>query len=191
MFTSHFFKAVGFFTLLANISTYSKNVMNFNVKKSGFLSFESYIFHWLFTLISVVMCDKLINAGTIYHTMARKVFTALGNFLPGIFTFLTGFVTAKTTWDGTLLFTLVLATTGFNTGCGLSCDMAPIFAGIIWDISNTFGILPGVLCPAMVGVIVKDGLIRQRRIVFSICATRPWALDKDEIDIDELELDEC
>ncbi|KAL7677077.1 hypothetical protein ACOME3_003324 [Neoechinorhynchus agilis] len=120
------------------------------------------------------------------------------------------FVTAKTAWVGTLLFTLVLATTGFNTGGGLSCigsDMAPRFAGIIWGISNTFGILPGVLCPTMVGVIVKDGLASQWRIVFSICAVcyfisglsfiltgtaevQPWALNKDEHEIDELEEDD-
>ncbi|KAL7673012.1 hypothetical protein ACOME3_007886 [Neoechinorhynchus agilis] len=210
MFTSHFFKAVGFFTLLTNISTYSKDVLNFNVKKSGFLGSVPYIFYWLMTLICGVMCDKLINAGTMDRTKARKVFTALGNFLPGIFIFLTGFVTAKTAWAGTLLFTLVLATTGFNTGGGMYCsanDMAPRFAGIIWGISNTFGILPGVLCPTMVGVIVKDGSASQWRIVFSICAVcyfisglsfiltgtaevQPWALDKDEIVIDELEEDD-
>ncbi|KAL7672989.1 hypothetical protein ACOME3_007864 [Neoechinorhynchus agilis] len=167
-------KAVGFFTLLTNISTYSKDVLNFNVKKSGFLGSVPYIFYWLMTLICGVMCDKLINAGTMDRTKARKVFTALGNFLPAIFIFLTGFVTTKTAWAGTLLFTLVLATTGFNTGGGMYCsanDMAPRFAGIIWGISNTFGILPGF-------------------ILTGTAEVQPWALDKDEIVVDELEEDD-
>ncbi|KAL7669827.1 hypothetical protein ACOME3_004776 [Neoechinorhynchus agilis] len=206
MFASHFFKAVGFYTILTNISTYSKDVLKLNIKKSGFLGAIPYICYWMMTLICGVLCDKLINSGKMDRTMARKVFTGLGNFLPGIFIFLTGFVTHKTAWAGTLLFTLVLATTGFNNGGGMYCsanDMAPRYAGIIWGISNTFGNLPGVLCPTVIGLIVKDGLVSQWRIVFTICAVcyflsglcfiltgtaevQSWAMEKNEAEASEL-----
>ncbi|KAL7669912.1 hypothetical protein ACOME3_004859 [Neoechinorhynchus agilis] len=173
MFACHFFKDVGFYTLLTNISTYSKDVLLLDVKKSGFLGSIPYITIWVMTLVCGALCDRLINSGLMTRTTARKVFTGLGTFLPGIFIFLTGFVTHKTAWAGTLLFTLVLATTGFNTGGGMYCsanDMAPRYAGIIWGISNTFGNLPGVLCPTVVGYVVKRGLVSEWRIIFTMCA---------------------
>lgn len=49
-------------------------------------------------------------------------------------------------------------------------DIAPQYAAILMGISNTIGTIPGIVSPAITGVIVKDGTEAEWQMVFLITA---------------------
>ncbi|KAL7670202.1 hypothetical protein ACOME3_005143 [Neoechinorhynchus agilis] len=158
----------------------------YKVEKSGFLVSIPYIFYWLMTLISGVMCNKLISTGTMDRTMARKVFTALGNFLPRIFIFLAGFVTSKTAWA---VQEVGLAATWYQ-------DLLALSGAFLTSLNPAWSIVPDngrgdserwigksvcAVCSFISGLFF---------ILTGTAEVQIWTLDKGEIEIDELKEDD-
>ncbi|KAI0982570.1 hypothetical protein GJ496_000759 [Pomphorhynchus laevis] len=208
MFSSHFFKAFGFYTILTNISTYYEEILKLDLISSGYLTAIPYVCYWICTVASGKMADYLIKRKILSISPCRKLFTAIGSFGPAITVFALGFIDHRIRWVGILMITLTLAFLGFNSGGGMYIvcqDMAPKFASTLWGISNTFGTAPGIIVPLVIGLLTKNRILKEWRVVFIICAVsyvvsglafvlfgsaelQPWAnINDNPHDADELE----
>ena len=83
----------------------------------------------------------------------------IGLVLPAIAVTALCFVTCSDPYVGVAFLTIGLATTGCGYGAGFMVnynDIGGPFAGLIFGMVNTFGTMPGIIAPYIVGVITKD-----------------------------------
>ncbi|XP_025085593.1 sialin-like isoform X1 [Pomacea canaliculata] len=163
----------GTYTFLTNIPTYLKEVLRFDIKKSGLVSSLPYIGFWLVINISGHIFDMLQSRGSLTPTAARKIGNSMGLMLPAVLVLGVGFMDCHSALWGVVLLTVGVAMSGCQYGSGFIInpgDIAPRYAGIIFGISNTFATIPGFLAPTAIGYITSDQTQGQWQIVFFICA---------------------
>lgn len=104
-----------------------------------------------------VVADKIIEKKLLSRTNCRKLFNAIGMFVPMICAVLLAFVVDHTNaFMGVILLTLAVGIMGVNHSAGFCInimDVAGQYAGILFGISNTIGTIPGVVAPYLVGLI--------------------------------------
>lgn len=141
--------------------------------KNAALSALPYIACWLFSSLSGIVGDKLIESKRMSRTNVRKLFTALGLLLPMCAVIGLAFVTCAEPYIGVALLTFALAATGCSNGAGFlvnANDYAGSYAGMAFGLSNSFASVPGMVAPYMVGVITKTQAQSEWRLVFFITA---------------------
>ena len=116
------------------------------------------------------LADKLIEEKRLSRTSTRILMESLGNLLPAIALIWLSYVT-----DASLAFalmTLSVALSGFAYSGypPVTLDLSPKYSGIIYSISNTIATVPGVVSPALTGLIVKNHTQGEWRVVFYIAA---------------------
>jgi ACS family sodium-dependent inorganic phosphate cotransporter-like MFS transporter 5 len=200
IFIGHFAHNWGNYLFLTQTPSFLRDVLKFDIKSNGLVSTIPYIAAWIAINASSYASDLLSNK--ISRTLNRRIFSALGLYLPAAFIIGLSFVTCENVALGVALLTLGVATDSSMTGAGYLVNMNDIagpYSGIIFGISNTFGTLPGLLAPLITGLITKDRTQKQWQLVFIICALvyvilgtidlilldanmQPWAIieDKDE-----------
>lgn len=193
----------GTYTFMTNIPTYMKDVLKFDITKTGFLSALPYFGFWALTNVSGQLADFMRKRGNITTTTARKLFNSLGTLVPAVFVIIVGHLDGYPSVAVAVL-TLGVSMSGCLYGSGFvvnPVDIAPRYAGIIFGISNTTGTLGGFLAPLAIGIITTDKTKEQWQTVFYIAAAiytvgavffivfgsgelQPWAAeDKVEIEI--------
>jgi ACS family sodium-dependent inorganic phosphate cotransporter-like MFS transporter 5 len=103
----------------------------------------------------------------------RKIFNTLGLLLPASAVIGLAFVTCAVPYAGVALLTFGLATTGCGYGAGFMVnynDVAGSFAGLSFGLANTFGTVPGIIAPYLVGLLTTNQLQSEWRVVFFITA---------------------
>ncbi|XP_062301933.1 sialin [Osmerus eperlanus] len=160
-----------YYTLLTSLPTYMDTVLHFDLRENSFLSALPYLGAWLFSLLSGVVADSLLEKELLSTTAVRKIFTITGLLLPAGFLVALGFSGCS----GTLAVTfLTLSTTiGGTSAAGVfinQIDIAPRYAGVLLGITNTFGTIPGVVAPIAVGYLTKDHTVAGWRSVFCVAA---------------------
>lgn len=90
---SHFSENWGFYTLLTQLPTYLKNVMNFNLDKTGFLSAVPYLAMGILLGVSGYMADWLQVKKILTTTQVRKYFNCGAFLAQTVFMVLTGYIT--------------------------------------------------------------------------------------------------
>nr|KAG5687655.1 hypothetical protein BaRGS_027547 [Batillaria attramentaria] len=146
----------GTYTFLTNIPTYMKEVLHFDIKQNGLLSSLPYIGFWLSIVVSGQLADIVRSHGML---------------MPGIFVAAVGYMTCERSTTAVTLLTLGVALSGFQYGSGWMVnpvDIAPVHAGVIFGISNTFATIPGFVAPVYIGLITKNQTQSQWQIVFFI-----------------------
>ncbi|ROL48694.1 Sialin [Anabarilius grahami] len=156
-----------YYTLLTSLPMYMDTVLHFDLQQNSFLSALPYLAGWLFTVGSGVLADNLLERELLSITAVRKIFTFIGLFLPAVFLFAVGFSGCSGVLAVTFL-TLSSAFGGFSAaGVFINqIDIAPRYAGMLLGITNTFGTIPGVLAPIVVGYLTKDHSVTGWRHVF-------------------------
>lgn len=151
----------GFWTLLTQIPTFMKNVLNMDIKHNGPLSALPYFAMIILTCGFIWLSDALKRNGTSMSlNFSRKFFNSLGLWLPMLALLGLGFITqgdanAKLAIG---LLTLAVATNaasylGFHVN---HIDLSPNFAGTLMGITNCAANVMSILAPLIVGLIVKD-----------------------------------
>ncbi|KAK7125153.1 hypothetical protein R3I94_019251 [Phoxinus phoxinus] len=160
-----------YYTLLTSLPIYMDTVLHFDLQQNSFLSALPYLFGWLFSVGSGVLADELLERELLSITAIRKIFTFIGLFLPAVFLVAVGFSGCSGAMAVTFL-TLSSAFGGFSAaGVFLNqIDIAPRYAGMLLGITNTFGTIPGVLAPIVVGYLTKDHSVTGWRHVFWLSA---------------------
>ncbi|KAF5908653.1 sialin-like isoform X1 [Clarias magur] len=64
-----------YYTLLTSLPTYMDTVLHFDLRQNGFLSALPYLGSWLFSVLSGVLADHLLEKRILSVTAIRKIFT--------------------------------------------------------------------------------------------------------------------
>ncbi|KAJ8384965.1 hypothetical protein AAFF_G00196310 [Aldrovandia affinis] len=160
-----------YYTLLTSLPTYMDTVLHFDLRQNGFMSALPYLGAWLFSVMSGVMADNLLEREILSITAVRKIFTLTGLLLPAAFLVAVGFAGCS----GVLAVTFLTLSTslGGTSAAGVfinQIDIAPRYAGVLLGITNTFGTIPGVVAPIAVGYLTKDHSLAGWRNVFCVSA---------------------
>ncbi|XP_033121660.1 sialin-like [Anneissia japonica] len=168
---SHFANNYGFYTMLTNLPSYMKNILGFDITRSGYLSAVPYIANWLIIVSGGQIADYLRSHGYLSTTNTRKLFNSLGMMLPALFLVLTGYVGCNKPL-AILCLTLAVGCGGFSmSGFNINhLDIAPKYAGVLMGFTNTIATIPGFVGPLIVGTLTENNDTRQQwQIVFWIC----------------------
>uniref|UniRef100_A0A3B4BM01 Sialin n=1 Tax=Periophthalmus magnuspinnatus TaxID=409849 RepID=A0A3B4BM01_9GOBI len=137
-----------YYTLLTSLPAYMDNILHFDLQSNGSLSALPYLGGWLFSSLSGVAADLLIEKRVFRVTVTRKIFTTVGMVLPSVFLVGVCYVGCSHIW--TVLFLTLSTTTGGAGAAGVyinQIDIAPRYAGFLLGITNTFGTIPGIVAP--------------------------------------------
>lgn len=187
-----------YYTLLTSLPTYMSNILHFDLQSNSFLSALPYLGGWLFSTLSGVVADSLIERKVFSVTVVRKIFTLTGMLLPAAF--LTAVSYAGCDHILTVTFLTLSTTTGGTSASGVfinQIDIAPRYAGFLLGITNTFGTVPGVVAPIATGYFTEDHTLAGWRKVFWVAAginftgalvftlfgsgkIQPWAITEEE-----------
>ncbi|EFA03048.1 vesicular glutamate transporter 2.2 [Tribolium castaneum] len=194
---SHFSENWGFYTLLTQLPKFMKEILNFELGKTGFMSALPYLAMSIMIQFSGHLADWLQEKGILNTTQVRKLFNC------GAFIAQTVFMLGAAFWltpAGTIsCLTLAVGLGGFAwSGFSVNyLDVAPQHASVLMGLGNTVGTLPGILSPIISGYVVTTPTAQEWQIIFYIASgvylfgcvfygvfasgeVQPWAIQKEE-----------
>ncbi|CAK9810498.1 Putative inorganic phosphate cotransporter [Anthophora plagiata] len=151
---THGCNVFGYFTVVNQLPTYMKYILNFNIKENGMLSSLPYLGKYVFAVTTSSVADYLFKKNRMSVTAIRKIFTTFAVLSPGLLMIMQANYGCDRVTSVTI-FTIALTINGAVTAgyLGNCLDIAPNFAGTIFGIMNTLGSLGGFLSSHMVGTI--------------------------------------
>ncbi|XP_056638287.1 sialin [Diorhabda sublineata] len=161
-----------YFTVVNQLPTYMKDVLQFNIKNNGLLSSLPYFGKYLMAVLASYAADKLRKSGRMSTTVTRKVFTTFACSLPAIMMVIQA-LWGKTSAISVTVFTCALFFNGAVTAGYLSnvLDIAPNFSGTIFGMANTLSSIAGWVSTKVVAVITEtESTFRTWRYIFWILA---------------------
>ncbi|XP_053964654.1 putative inorganic phosphate cotransporter [Anastrepha ludens] len=165
--------AWGFWTLLIQIPSYMKNILEQDIKTNALMSSLPYLVNMLLTFAFCGLNDFLIKRDYISIRTSRKLFNTIGFWVPVVPLILLGYMRKD---QSNLALCLLVVTIGVNSSAYLGfltnhIDLSPNFAGILMGVANCMANLMGVLAPLLVGFIVTDTKnVNQWRTIFYVTA---------------------
>ncbi|XP_077241935.1 ascorbate transporter, chloroplastic-like [Tasmannia lanceolata] len=153
---SHFCHNWGTFILLTWMPTYYNQVLKFNLTESGLFCVLPWLTMALFANIGGWIADTLVSKGFSITTV-RKVMQSIGFLGPAFF--LTQLSNVRTPALAVLCMACSQGSDAFSQS-GLYSnhqDIGPRYAGVLLGLSNTAGVLAGVLGTAATGYILQRG----------------------------------
>ncbi|KAH1003189.1 hypothetical protein HUJ05_011129 [Dendroctonus ponderosae] len=170
----------GYETLMTELPTYMKQVLNFSLKDNGLLSALPYLAMWLFSIFISHVADWLLTKPCFTLTIVRKLINAIGQYGPAVALFAAAF----TGCDRWLTVAILTCGVGLNGGIysGFKVnhlDISPQFAGILMSFTNCLANLAGLLAPIYAGYMVKGtpSIAKWRKVfitaaaVYAACCT--------------------
>jgi len=152
----HFCHNWGTFILLTWMPTYYNQALGLDLNESGFLSVLPWLTMAVTANIGGTLADTLIKRGwSVTHV--RKIMQTIGFLGPAFFLTLLPGITSPV---GAVI--CMMGAQGFDafSQSGLysnHADIAPRYAGVLLGMSNTAGVLAGVLGTAATGFILRTG----------------------------------
>ncbi|NWW85782.1 S17A4 protein, partial [Rhynochetos jubatus] len=187
-----------FYMLLTSMPTFLSSVLCFDLRENGLLSSLPYVGNGLGHILAGLLADFLLARQVLGTAAVRKLFSALGKdklspaiqpfhhtcvacykhipfssqgmLLPAIFLVAVPYIGSSSTV--VVLLTLALTIISM-TGAGINInhiDIAPRYAGFLLGITNTFGIVAGIIAPTAVGLLISQDLQTGWRNAFFISA---------------------
>ncbi|XP_047107340.1 sialin [Schistocerca piceifrons] len=153
---AHACSIFGYFTVINQLPTYMKYILDFKIKENGLLSSLPYLGKYLFAVAMSALADHLRQSGRLSTTVARKLFTTIALVMPAIamaVQLLLGEQRAAAVACFTIALTFNGAVTAGYLGNGL--DIAPNFSGTIFGMAQTLSSFTGFLSSAMVGSLTQ------------------------------------
>lgn len=169
---THGCSVFGYFTVVNQLPTYMKYILDFNIKENGLLSSLPYLGKYFFALATSSLADYLRRTNKLSVTAIRKIFTTFAVMSPGLLMILQAYVGYDRIISVTI-FTVALTINGAVTAgyLGNGLDIAPNFSGTIFGLANTLSSLGGFLSSFMVGTVTyRNQTFAQWRIIFLILA---------------------
>lgn len=163
----------GFWTLLTEMPTFMKNVLDLDIKSNALLSSLPYLVMWILSMVFSPISDLLINRHYLSRVTSRKLFNTIGLWIPMGALLGLAFVP-----KGEIELAVVLLTTavGINSATYLGfqvnhIDLAPNHAGTMMGITNCAANIMSIIAPLIVGLVLHDPTDPvQWRTVFYISA---------------------
>jgi MFS transporter, ACS family, solute carrier family 17 (sodium-dependent inorganic phosphate cotransporter), other len=152
----HFCHNWGTFILLTWMPTYYNQVLGLDLKSSGFFSVLPWVTMAISANVGGWIADTLVEKG-VSITLVRKIMQTIGFLGPAFF--LTRLGGIKTVSEAVLCMMAAQGLDAFSQS-GLYSnhqDIGPRYAGVLLGMSNTAGVLAGVLGTAATGLILQNG----------------------------------
>lgn len=175
---SHFCHNWGTFILLTWMPTYYNQVLKFNLTESGLLCVLPWLTMAFSANIGGWIADTLVKKG-LSVTVVRKTMQSIGFLGPAFF--LTQLSHVHSPAMAILCMTCSQGTDAFSQS-GLYSnhqDIGPRYAGVLLGLSNTAGVLAGVLGTAATGYILQHGSwddVFKVSVVLYLVGTLVWNL---------------
>lgn len=170
---THGCSVFGYFTVVNQLPTYMKYILNFNIKENGMLSSLPYLGKYIFAVATSSLADYLLRTGRLSTTAIRKVFTLFAELTPAALMIIQAYL-GRDRAASVSIFTMALTVNGAVSAgyLGNGLDIAPNFSGTIFGIANTLSSLGGFLSSYMVGIITYQNVqsYEQWRIIFWVLA---------------------
>lgn len=175
---SHFCHNWGTFILLTWMPSYYNQVLGLDLMRSGFFSVLPWITMAIMVNVGGWIADSLVNVG-VGVTAVRKIMQTIGFMGPAI---CLAQLSQITTTTGAVLCMMGAQGMDAFSQSGLYSnhqDIGPQYAGILLGLSNTAGVLAGVIGTAVTGVILSRGTwdeVWRVAIIFYCIGTLVWNL---------------
>ncbi|XP_048250788.1 uncharacterized transporter slc-17.2-like [Haliotis rufescens] len=192
------------YTLLTNIPTFLKEVLDFNIAENGLLSSIPYVSQAVSGMLSGQVADYIRSRNCLSTTATRRIFQIIAFVGAGTCLIGTGFVNVENRYVAVVLLTIAMWFVGMASAGYIvnTVDFAPRYAGILFGICNAAGTVPGMVAPLLAGVLTPNKTQEEWRNVFYVCAgfcalgslvfgtqargeLQPWAVDQVEVDVGE------
>lgn len=162
----------GLYMLLTQIPTYMKEVLKFDLKSNGVFSMLPYLTMWCFISITSVFTDYLISNDIMSRTAARKLTSCIGLFFPALCSVLISFLDCTQPYAAVALLcgTVGLSGVAFSGYMVNHGDIAPLFAGTLFGVTNLAATVPGIIAPYVVGAITPNQTREEWQVAFFIAA---------------------
>uniref|UniRef100_A0A7R9YSS6 Major facilitator superfamily (MFS) profile domain-containing protein n=1 Tax=Chlamydomonas euryale TaxID=1486919 RepID=A0A7R9YSS6_9CHLO len=152
----HFCHNWGTFILLTWMPTYYNKVLGLDLMHSGVLSVLPWVTMAIMANVGGYIADSMVERG-VSVTKVRKVMQTLGFMGPAFF--LSQLSSVDSAWGAVLC---MMGAQGFDafSQSGLYSnhqDIGPRYAGLLLGMSNTAGVLAGVLGSLVTGLILQHG----------------------------------
>lgn len=156
LIVSHFCHNWGTFILLTWMPTYYMQVLGLDLMKSGFFSVLPWCTMAITSNVGGWIADKLVSNG-VSITRVRKIMQSIGFLGPAFF-----LTQLKNVHGVTGAVACMMASQGLDafSQSGLYSnhqDIGPRYSGVLLGMSNTAGVLAGVLGTLATGYILKNG----------------------------------
>ncbi|XP_033835222.1 sialin-like [Periophthalmus magnuspinnatus] len=167
----HFSYNWTYYTFLTLLPTYMKDVLGFSIQQSGFLSALPYIGSATLVILSGQFADYQRETHNCPTARVRKAFTFVGMIGPAIFLVAAGYTGCNYISAVTFL-TIATALTGVCISGFIinHLDIAPLFSGIIFGITNTIATIPGMVGPVIARSLTANNTMEEWQTVFYIAA---------------------
>jgi len=159
----------GFYTLLTELPTYMKNILQFDIKENAVVSAFPYLMMWLVAVGWSNVADALIEHSIFSVTTTRKISNSLSAYIPAVLLVLVGFTGC---WVPATL-TLLALSVGVNgtSSSGYMAnhlDLANNYAGTLLGFTNGLANIMGFLAPTIIGYIINghDDLAHWQTVFF-------------------------
>ncbi|XP_012224783.1 putative inorganic phosphate cotransporter isoform X2 [Linepithema humile] len=169
---AHMGQNYGYETLMTQLPTFMKQILNFSIKENGIFSALPYFAMWIFSMFISHVADWMISSGKFNHTVTRKIVNSIGQYSPAV-ALIAASYTGCDPWLTVGVITLGVGLNGaIYSGFKVNhLDISPRFAGILMSFTNCIANLAGLLAPITVGQIIDTSPTQAKwRIVFIICA---------------------
>ncbi|CAG9562238.1 unnamed protein product [Danaus chrysippus] len=148
----------GFFTLMTEMPTYMKEVLNVNLTKNGLLSSLPYLAMYVLSFPMGTMTDLIIRRKWLSVTNTRKLFNSIGLWGPALALIGLSYSPEGNMWLAVLMLTVSV---GINAGqytgyLLIFIDLAPNFSSSLMGISNFIANIISIIAPMVCGFIIKD-----------------------------------
>ncbi|CAB3261000.1 unnamed protein product [Arctia plantaginis] len=161
----------GFWTLMTEMPSYMKQILEVDIKANGAMSALPYLAMYLLGFPFGFISDYAIKKKWVSISASRKISNTIGEWGPAFALIGLSYVPAG---NATLVVGLLTVVVGLNAGhytgfLLVHIDMAPNFAGTMMGITNFFANIIGIIAPLIAGLILQDETdLYQWRLVFYV-----------------------
>lgn len=155
---AHCGQNLGFWTLLTELPSYMKNVLNVDIKENGQLSALPYVAMYLLSFFFSWLAEFLVNRNVIRLVTSRRIFNSIAHWGPAAALLGLSYLPAGNLPLAVIILTITVGLNGAHyVGFMLShIDLSPNHASTMMGFTNGIGAIFSILAPLSVSVVVED-----------------------------------
>ena len=165
---AQFSEGWGFFTLQTQLPQFLKDVLDFDIAKSGIISAIPYIAMSLMLQVAGFLADWVRIKGYLTTKQTRRYFNCAAFIAQTVCMMLAAFFLHPIPAVTFITLGVAMASFAYSSFSVNYLDIAPQFAGVLMGICNSFATVAGIVSPILTGYIVTTPSDGEWKIVFII-----------------------
>ncbi|XP_026734517.1 putative inorganic phosphate cotransporter [Trichoplusia ni] len=155
---AHCGQNLGFWTLLTELPSYMKYVLDVNIKENGKLSALPYVAMYFLSFLFSWLADFLVNKNVISLVTSRRIFNSIAHWGPAVALLGLSYLPPGNLSLAVILLTITVGLNGAHyVGFMLShIDLSPNHASTMMGFTNGIGAIFSILAPLSVSFVVTD-----------------------------------